>query len=96
MYCHGTEITTEARRAYEEANTVQQLRVALGNLLAVQLQRQAKFAKIRRTQPVYAGACACGCGTEIWQSPYGAPKRYVDHAHAERAGKRRRKAAAAA
>ena len=94
MVCHGSDLINEARRAYYEANTVQQLRIALGKLLlAVSIQRAERAKAIRRAEPVYAGTCACGCGKDVWQSPYGRPKRYASHAHVERASYRRRQAA---
>jgi hypothetical protein len=86
MICHGADLISEARTAYETANTVQQLRAALGGLLAVSVQRQERARAIKRTAPVPTGqACACGCGIEIWQSPYGRPRYHVNEAHRQRA-----------
>jgi hypothetical protein len=93
MVCHGADLINEARRAYYEANTVQALRIALGNLLAVSIQRAQRARAIKIAEPVYSGKCACGCGQDVYGSPYGRPKRYASHAHVERASYRRRQAA---
>ena len=86
MVCHGSDLISEARRAYEQANTVQQLRIALGNLLAVSLQRADRARAIKRAEPVYAGTCAAPrCGRDIWQSRYGRTKLYCSHACEQRA-----------
>ena len=92
MTCHGADLISEARRAYETANTVQQLRIALGNLLAVSLQRAERARAIKRAEPVYVGKCGCGCGTDIWQSPYGRTRHTVNAAHRQRAYRHRQAA----
>ena len=92
MVCHGVDLINEARITYETANTVQQLRTALGGLLAVSIQRAERARVIKRTEPVYAGPCACGCGQDVWQSPYGRTRHTVNHAHRQRAHRHRQAA----
>jgi hypothetical protein len=92
LVCHGSDLINEARRAYETANTVQQLRIALGGLLAVSIQRADRARTIKRAEPVYAGPCACGCGQDVWQSPYGRTRHHVNEAHRQRAHRHRQAA----
>ena len=96
--CHLREGLAYLARTHREANTVQHLRIALGIAISFLAQRW-KF----RVKAIYDGdrvipfgACLCGCGEQVRGSRYGRRKLYLNHAHEERAGYRRRKKARAA
>ena len=95
--CWSGAILSDADRLIRETNSVQLLRASLIELRALYAQ---KARRVRRS--VYAagsvpfGRCACGCGAQVWGSPYGRYKLYLNHAHEMRAYRRRRKAREAA
>jgi hypothetical protein len=55
----------------------------------VALGEPERMATIRDTTPVYRGKCKCGCGTDVYSSKYGNPKKFVNRAHAQAAYRRR-------
>ena len=57
------------------------------------LSELERTAAIRDVEPVYQGKCGCGCGTDLYGSRYGSPKKFVDRVHSTRAAYLRRVAA---
>jgi site-specific DNA recombinase len=54
------------------------------------LDEPERVAAARNTELVYQGKCGCGCGTDLYGSKYGAPKKFVDRVHAGRGAYLRR------
>jgi site-specific DNA recombinase len=77
---HGFRVT-----ASKEHATVSQGSVSA----TVALSGPERMATIRDTEPVYRGKCGCGCGTDVYDSKYGNPKKFVNRAHAQAAYRRR-------
>lgn len=80
---HGFRITASKERV-----TVSQGPVSA----SVALSEPERMATIRDTESVYRGKCGCGCGTDIYSTKYGQPRKYVNGAHAQAAYRRRRAA----
>jgi hypothetical protein len=55
---------------------------------SVALSEPERMATVRDKKPVYRGGC--GCGTDIYSSKYGQPRKFVNGAHAQAAYRRRR------
>jgi site-specific DNA recombinase len=48
------------------------------------LDKPGRTAVVREAEPVYQGKCGCGCGTDLYGSKYGRPKKFVDRVHASK------------
>jgi DNA invertase Pin-like site-specific DNA recombinase len=81
---HGFRVTASKERV-----TVSQGPVSA----TVELSGPAHPATASDKEPVYQGKCGCGCGTDVYGSRYGSPKKFVDQGHARRAAYLRRGAA---
>jgi site-specific DNA recombinase len=57
--------------------------------IMVPLNEPERQAMVRDTTPVYRGKCGCGCGSDIYGSRYGNPKKFVNAAHRQAAARRR-------
>jgi hypothetical protein len=80
---HGFKVTASKERVTVSQGPVS-ASVAPGSL--------ERMAAIRDSTPVYRGKCECGCGTDIYSTKYGQPRKYVNGAHAQAAYRRRRAA----
>ena len=77
---HGFRITASKERV-----TVSQGPVSA----SVALSEPDRMATVRDTEPSTRGKCGCGCGTDIYSSKYGQPRKFVNRAHAQAAYRRR-------
>jgi site-specific DNA recombinase len=77
---HGFRITASKERV-----TVCQGSVST----SATLSEPERMAAVRDTEPVYRGKCGCGCGTDVYGSKYGYPKKFVSRAHAQATYRRR-------
>jgi hypothetical protein len=74
-----------------------QLRQQLARVLSLEAQRRIRADKIRLSAPgPREQRCACGCGARVVSKRYGRTRRFVDHAHGERARRARLAARVAA
>jgi site-specific DNA recombinase len=68
--------------------------VSQGDVSAtVKLDQPERQEAARDTAQVLVGRCECGCGSDVYGSKYGNPKRYVNRAHAQVAYRQRLAAA---
>lgn len=58
---------------------------------ALELSGPDRLVTVRDNEPAYQGKCECGCGTDVYGSRYGSRKKFVDQAHARKAGYLRRR-----
>ena len=92
--CYAGAIVSDAARRVRETNSPQLLRASLAEMLALYAQKARRVRRsIYAAGSVPAGPCSCGCGEQVWQSPYGPRKLYVNHAHEMRAWRRRQRQA---
>ena len=79
-----------AEHGFRIAASKERVTVSQGSVSAsVTLSEPERLATVRDTTPVYQGECACGCGTDIYSSKYGQPRKFVNRAHAQAAYRRR-------
>jgi hypothetical protein len=55
----------------------------------VALGEPERMVAVRDPAQVYRGKCGCGCGTDIYGSKYGSPRKYVNNAHSQAAYRHR-------
>jgi site-specific DNA recombinase len=77
---HGFRVTASKERVTVSEGSVS---------ASVTLNELKRMATVRDTTPVYRGECACGCGTDIYSSKYGQPRKFVNRAHAQALYRRR-------
>jgi hypothetical protein len=66
-------------------------RLALGRVLSLESQKQIAADRVTpwRDPGPREQRCACGCGALVTSKHYGRTRRFVDHAHGERARRAR-------
>jgi hypothetical protein len=80
-----------AEHEFRIAASKERVSVSQGSVSATtELSEPERVATVRDTEPVYQGKCGCGCGTDLYGSRYGIPKKYFNQAHARRAAYLRR------
>jgi hypothetical protein len=79
-----------AKHDFRVTASKERVTVSQGSVSAsVPLSEPERMAPVRDTTPLYRGECACGCGTDIYSSKYGQPRKFVNRAHAQAAYRRR-------